>query len=354
MIVFGAGASFGSRPGAQPVIHVPGAPERRVRRPPLTSGLFSDDLAHYAVEYPGSVAAISLLRSAQRRDKSTAIESSIARLYEDAVGNPELARQLMALRFYLNDVIRTETDQWWTALHGFTHYANLLARLGEWRSRSNQTIALVTFNYDELLDRSARSQAANWTLDDFQSYIDRPDWRLYKLHGSIGWSRLIALGGSRADVTPAQIIARAHRFGKPDGELRPVRWEQAVDASDLRDGLVAVPGIAVPTDRKDTFECPSEHIERFAADIAKVDRLLLVGWRAAEPHATQLLERIQAGYHLAICDMGAADINAVRDRLGAAATKCHQREPTRITGGFEALLADNVLENWLHQPLMLM
>lgn len=123
----------------------------------------------------------------------------------------------MALRFYLADLVESEAGKWWDAFHGFTLYADLLERLGAWRSRSREAIVLVTFNYDELLDRSIEAQAGNWTLTTFASYIDRSDWRLYKLHGSTAWSRIVPTDRSCRGLD--HMIARADKIDVRRGHL---------------------------------------------------------------------------------------------------------------------------------------
>jgi hypothetical protein len=342
MVVFGAGASFGSRPGDSAVVNTTTVP---TRRPPLTAGLFSRELAHYAVKYPSSRPAIVLLRAELERKPDTLIEAAIGQLYEEAADDPERARHLLALRFYLCDLIETEATEWWDRHHGFTHYADLLARLGAWRSRTGEDIALVTFNYDQLLDLSAAAQVGNWELATFSSYVDRQDWRLYKLHGSTGWSRVLKIQVAENQHLPNGLIAHADKFNPDDGELHPRPWSRATEG--MLGPIIALPAIAVPTDRKDTFECPGDHLDRFVADITKTDRVLMIGWRAAEPHARELLaEHLRPGYHLAVCGKGEHDIDAIYENLGLAGKR--GRGPLRLAHGFTGLLAGSELEHWLN------
>jgi hypothetical protein len=110
--------------------------------------------------------------------------------------------------------------------------------------------------------------------------------------------------------------------------------------------LVAAPAIAVPTTLKQTFECPDAHVQEFIGEVGKIDRLLTIGWRAAEPHVLDLLAKhIPPGYHLAMCDRADEDINAVRTNLGFAAQR--SPDPAAFTGGFTGLLESGHLEQWL-------
>lgn len=283
----------------------------------------------------------------------TPIEVAIGNLYEAAARSPERSRHLLALRFYLCDLVETVANEWWTHYHGFTHYAELLDRIGTWRGETGEPVVLVTFNYDEMLERSVEAQVGNWTLRDFSSYVERPDWQLVKLHGSVGWSRVLHAHITPRSSQPGDLIANAEALDFDSGELRPLPWANALSGADRRPGTaetpVAAPAIAVPTTLKQTFECPDDHVRKFVEEVGNIDRLLTIGWRAAEPHVLDLLaQNIPPGYHLAICDRTEDDIRAVLQNLGFAA----ERSPdmTAFTGGFTDLLKAGRLERWLDLP----
>jgi hypothetical protein len=277
MVIFGAGASYGSVDLALGPGPAQNAEATRLDglRPPLTAELLSPRFGEFAAKYPGSVPAIVQLQHAIAGRPDPAIEAAIGDLSSLAASDNEVARHMLALRFYLSDLIETTADNWWQENHGINHYSRLLARIGVWRNAIGEPVALVTFNYDTLLDRSLDSQlAVGRKRAHWNDYVDRPDWRLYKLHGSTAWSRVLSTSGRAGSSTdPASVIARAESLNILGAELRDAHWAS---------GDVAVPGIAVPTDRKQTFECPSHHRRRFHDDVKVVDRLLIVGWRGAE------------------------------------------------------------------------
>lgn len=350
MVIFGAGASYGSQPVTPEddsrISRLAGRGSHGTPpRPPLTRELFSEDFAGFTEAYPASRPAIVSLRKALVRDPEILIETEIGKLYIEADADPERARHLLALRFYLADLIADQTARWWKALNGFTHYTELLEQLGRWRARTGEPVVLVTFNYDELLDRTVEAQVGNWTLDSIDSYIDRRDWRVYKLHGSTGWSRVLNVNMDGGDK-PGTLIARAEELDLASGKIRASSWEDAVETHEI---AVAVPGIAVPTDLKQTFECPPPHVEAFTADIPSVTKLITIGWRAAEPHVVSLLsEHLQPGYHLGICDIDADDMATITANLDLAARKAHISE---FPGGFTTLLQGSGLETWLDRPI---
>jgi hypothetical protein len=347
MVIFGAGASYGSR-RMRPANELP-PPRGDPRRPPLTSELLLERFGTFAARYPSSRPAIVALRRALSDDPNKPIETAIGELYER--GNVERLTHLLALRFYLCDLVEEVTNDWWERFDGFTYYTELLDRIGTWRRATNEPVLLVTFNYDMLLDRTAEAQAATWKLSGFGSYIARPDWQLFKLHGSVGWSRALAT----EDVFPEgadvilqdanSVIAWSLGTDFDTGELCPQHWSRAVTGEDA----VAVPGIAVPTTLKQSFQCPPEHVTKFTAEIGNVDRLLTIGWRAAETHVRELLDaHIPPGYHLGICDVSERDTIMIHENLGLAARR--SPDVTPFTNGFEGLLAGDRLEEWLHLP----
>src|SRR4051794_30556518 len=104
MVVFGAGASHGCR---REEVESGG-----LRPPPLTAGLFAERYGEFAARYPASRAAIVRLRNDVQQNPDLLIESAIGRLYEEARGDPERARHLLALRFYLTDLIQAQANLW--------------------------------------------------------------------------------------------------------------------------------------------------------------------------------------------------------------------------------------------------
>ena len=61
------------------------------------------------------------------------------------------------------------------------------------------------------------------------------------------------------------------------------------DASQVQlEGRYVFPALALPVNTKVDFECPPEHIAHLQSDIPLVTKLLVIGWRATEPHFLEL------------------------------------------------------------------
>jgi hypothetical protein len=51
------------------------------------------------------------------------------------------------------------------------------------------------------------------------------------------------------------------------------------------------PAIAIPVEKKSTFECPQQMLDELMALLPQVTKILIIGWRASETH---FLERLKA------------------------------------------------------------
>jgi hypothetical protein len=98
-----------------------------------------------------------------------------------------LTRQLLALRFYLHEVVQNTVNQWMSESGPVTNYATLLAwmqRLGR-----DESLLLITFNYDSMLDQ-ARDVVFGTKYNKLSTYLEEPA-PLVRPHGYIGWRRLV-------------------------------------------------------------------------------------------------------------------------------------------------------------------
>ncbi len=279
MVVFGAGASYDSTP-VYPV-----ASGSLAWRPPLARELFDFRQEFFAAldEFPQFSAIIGDLRNLPA---GVSLESKLSMLQAQLPELPHRARQLTAVRFYLRRVLWEHGDRWASQSHGSSNYAALLGQLQDWQARSEEAVALVSFNYDTLLERAYTSvfdrDPSQGDSPDLEAYVSDGAFPIFKPHGSVNWSRWI--DDSHAMFTPqinaTAIISRAHEIHA--SERFEVTWQldQAWARSDQQQALF--PALAIPTDVKSVFEFPKLHRDRLLELLPKVDRLLTVGWRASE------------------------------------------------------------------------
>ncbi len=275
MVIFGAGASYDScgiprlRPGS-----TPNDPFRGIR-PPLTSQLFDETMFHSQVQaHQNCVALITRLRPIVS-DPSRSIEEALEAIAVEATTYPHRARQMFALRQYIQAVIQHCSQQWIVQTAGATNYVALLDRIEAWRHDRGEEVSLVTFNYDTLLDSACKS-VLGMRLENIADYISHPHYKLLKVHGSVNWDRMV------------RNVANSN----PIDYLQEMEWtdEYQTNPRVYREytGVAYVPAIAVPTLTKPGLECPPAHYEELNQAFEKATKLIVIGWRGAERHFLEM------------------------------------------------------------------
>jgi hypothetical protein len=337
LVIFGAGASYDSAD-----------PHSSVQSLPLTKDLVGPRFGEIAMDLPASRPIIDRLRARMASDPTVSLETELAKLVDASADAPERRAQLIAFRFYLQRVIEDATTQWMRATRGFTRYLTLLNHLYDWHRATNTPVRLATFNYDTMLETAAQDTLPGWNLNVLPAYIDRQDFRLFKLHGSITWSRAIRGHATAGENTIDKLMQVAER-GIPDGDIVHRSPPGAVDVRDPIE--ILLPALAVPMADKTGFECPDEHLAALEADLPKVKRLLIIGWRAAERHAVELLEGIYPSYALGVVSGSDEDLDEVLANLGMGLTG-KARTLINEANGFAGLIAnldahtDRLLAEW--------
>lgn len=281
VVVFGAGASHDSdsecRLGVtEPVPH----------RLPLTDDLFSSSVTYVKealADFPQFNPIIARLR---RRSNDSTIERVLAELQTEQSAFPDRLFQLAAIRFYLREVLWRLGERWLSDCAGATNYSTLLGTLYDWEATSRESLTLVTFNYDTLLEHAIVNSTGfdprSSNSADLDGYLWIPHGiRLFKPHGSINWARPVSRvmpDGTSLDSLTSMIFA-ADRLSFDSRFEIVTQWNQPTSRYVE---CLPFPALAIPVDVKDSFECPDRHIEELKHCLAEADRVVLIGWRAAE------------------------------------------------------------------------
>lgn len=300
LVIFGAGASFDSAVGDP--LHQP---------PPLAAHLVNARFFELTSEFPLSRPIIDRIRN-RSGSGATSLEAELARLSEDAAHRPDRRQQLVAFRFYLRRVITTSISRWVQWTQGMTRYLTLVNELTDWQARTGERVLLATFNYDELLDMAVQNHIDDWRLNDIDRFVDREDFRLFKLHGPTGWSREVPGFFPRGTRSLEAAMDLAAADGLRGGVI--VAWPPMAEVG--LQGEVSLPALAVPMAGKTEFECPPEHVDALEAGLEQVTHVLIIGWRAAEAHAVKMLEGLMPGYALGIVSGSQEDVAEVIHNLG--------------------------------------
>jgi len=294
LVIFGAGASYDSQFAFRPwpwVENVRAAGEwvasdREVYRLPLANDLFASQQLHLQIRSNHPVVQPIVAEVVGRQDGET-VEEVLERLALEAESNPRRAPQLLAARYYLRDLIAEYQRQWIGKRHAETNFQALVDQLEGARGPGGERAALVTFNYDRLLELALEKEGQAFrSIDD---YVGRDRYQVFKLHGSIDWVRRVKTRGDDDRGASGQVLRDLMIKGA--GSLStegPIHVDGEPGA--LRAEDIFIPAIAVPLRRKSHFECPPAHVEALRALLPRVRMLLTIGWSASDEHVfTDLL-----------------------------------------------------------------
>lgn len=110
-------------------------------------------------------------------------------------------------------------------------------------------------------------------------------------------------------------------------------------------GKPVFPAIAIPVERKDSFECPAEHLDVLRALIPTTTRLLVVGWRATEGRFVQMLAG-ELRREISVVVVAGAPEHATEpiERLQKGGLRGHF---ARSKGGFTELVVTREMDSFL-------
>lgn len=295
LVVFGAGASFDSVPSHPPP---PSRVDDTEERPPLANDLFDERrlFARTIWELPQLLPILPRLR---HRAGNVTVEAVLQDFQAEAGQDPQRYRQLTAVRYYLHDTLWQISGVWQQRInHTGSNYHTLLDQIRHHR-RAEEQVALVTFNYDTLLENALHT--VDVSINSVADYIAHDVYKVFKLHGSVRWAHPFRTQITRENRNfweiLREIIQRAPELVVGDEFVHLPNRLFAIGDSNL------YPAIAIPLQEKDTYECPREHVEVLRTFLMSVTRMLIVGWSATEAHFLRLLtEQLARGVRgLVIC-----------------------------------------------------
>jgi hypothetical protein len=294
MVILGAGASFDSAQAYRPVHPSRGgyqsfAPSSDVGgpwRPPLAKDLFLDRhhaLGSIVTHYPKLSHILPYLREPSN---GRSVEEILESLQEEGKDNPESQRELASVRYYLCELLHKVTEGWLEKTNRVTNYAPLLRDILRFK-RSSEPVCLVTFNYDLLLENALVT--FGFKLNTPELHLgSHPILKLFKLHGSTNWSRLVnGQHGNR--LSPQHIIEQADTIEVSETFV----LANATDVNEMYKFEDPVfPAIAIPVQTKSEayFECPRAHLTYLVQMLDRVTKILIIGWQAREAHFLGMLK----------------------------------------------------------------
>jgi hypothetical protein len=282
LVITGAGASYESSLEVPPgdKYGFGNMPDLTDPRLPLTDQLFAANrpFSKELKKNPRMLALVPELRLAIR--DGTGLETALGRIAERAGHDVETARQLSAMRHYINAAIQECYKKWSNHTADVTAYTALTAQLRLLTVDDGRAATVVTFNYDALIDDATRGSGLT-EQGSFDSYVDGP-LKLIHLHGSLEWA--YDIDGPSSD--------RQRVLNPPSkDELTSdnLVWRHGHTPED---GKSLYPALAIPVDNKTglDFTCPDAHMDALQEALPNTDAVLCIGWRGAEPHFAETLK----------------------------------------------------------------
>lgn len=322
MVVFGAGASFDSAPSfpdnsPSPLSELSGG-RIATSRPPLADQLFDErpQFAEILHQFPACHGVVSRLR---KRIGDKSVEQVLETLQAEADDYYEQGHcQLAAIRYYLQTMIADCEARWEEVHKGVTNYHTLLDHIHR-RIEQLRRVCLVTFNYDRLLEAAMTTVGIH--IQSMSDYVDSPEYKVIKLHGSVNWGRNIAtspmreLHQLRAEQIPAEVILRAPALLKGKFVTNDFVIAKAYPNGKVKDTAI-FPAIAIPLEKKHDFECPENHISALYQCIQQTKKLLVIGWSATdEPFLDFLKDQLPRNISAMIIAGNGTEADSIADRF---------------------------------------
>ena len=328
-MILGAGASYDSYDQMPPK---PGA-ARPWYRPPLADELFlpNDTYRAISARYPVCQALFPRLG---RLEPSVSVEEALEGYQNEAKHDAQRSRQILALRFYLRDLIHDCQVEWLRTTNGITNYKSLLDKL-----RKRCPFAIVTFNYDSMIE--AALSDLSFVPQTIEDYVSRDEIRLFKLHGSVDWIHDHVCKVHNQSATGDQWLIQMAYELEPTPLIRRVNEHTKVHGTTV----CPVPALAMPVVNKHGFACPSTHLDELIRLAPRVSKVLIIGWRAAEQHFMRILKNgLPPGIPvLAVCG-SEANSQATLDRFCEAGIQANMRTDS---GGFSDFVLSERFDNFL-------
>lgn len=286
LIIFGAGASYDYSSAG-----------KGQRIAPLTKDLVNDDFLppDLLSTYHG-VGDLLAEIIPKVKGNGQSFEEVLTKEKERTFHLPPMRKQFIALEFYLKAlferisksdfIIRGMSSDDRGRMNNMNNYGLILNRI---KTYTENRACIVTFNYDTLFEQALHSNTPQSMID----YI-KNDIKIIKLHGSHDWGYAEYTNYQHARVNnnfewclkfPASIDEM--RDNKEPRHMQEIKIAKKYS----KDPMDWFPAIAMPLIGKDKHICPADHIKKLEEIIPLIDRILVIGWRAADSLLLETLKK---------------------------------------------------------------
>jgi len=275
-------------------------------QPPLVNDIFKEGFSDIYKKYPGVMSCISDARF--YRDVEGYFQKEWELLERSTA--PELLRNHINVQFYLQHLFTEITkvcDQ-----HQYNLYDTFVRKLDHYiRSNTNERIAIISFNYDFLLERAIerRNKFEFKTINDYID--DRNRLNLFKPHGSANWGWIINQPNPITMGTPNIVNTPTFRelalwlyyhkkgldeiYGKMIGGYVSGYGKYNINKDQIsivNQGQVNYPALFLPYTSKDEFIMPYSHQTLMDLYLRDVSEICIIGWKGNEMEFNNRLKNL--------------------------------------------------------------
>lgn len=271
VIILGAGASFD-------YIHESSTTKGGRFKPPLTSELFDSRFEDIIKQFPEAEPLSGKIAAGLRNGQS--LETTLKEIKSKATQNNLAQCQLIALEFYLQTLFQKISEN-----YSGQSQNNYLTLINEIRMNGDQA-ALITFNYDTLLDKCLNLGG------EFNDYI-KNKIKLIKIHGSCDWNYILNRenifthdinNAYQLLMTSPQMVSNINHRGQ---FISPSLYSKN-SINDYKPWLI--PALAVPLPDKTDVTCPEDHYLSLINALRQTKQILIIGWSASDDYFIKLIE----------------------------------------------------------------
>lgn len=201
--------------------------------------------------------------------------------FEECLEGWDNHEQLSGLLLYLGDFFWKRSHDERVELHP-SNFSALIDIINE---NLTSNVNFVTFNYDLLLERAIDSSLKKFF--NLQDYINGPI-RIIKIHGSCDWFNPMSKVGNNAYTT---LKDHPEFLSKPNKQILTKRWWQQENSGAHQ--FFLIPVISMPTTVTKSFACPYDHMELLMKDLPETQKVLIIGWKAADTFFLEQFKKIE-------------------------------------------------------------
>ncbi|MCL5667271.1 MAG: hypothetical protein M1383_05890 [Patescibacteria group bacterium] len=252
---------------------------------PLTNELVQGSFLHDSSlkTYPEAAELLSEISYPVLKGQKT-FENALRDIKDEAGNLPHRKSQLVSLEFYLRDLFSNLSAH----THSLNNYKTLVNKI---RDYNKGQACVVTLNYDTLFEESAGM--TYWL--EMNDSITGPI-KLIKLHGSHDWAYIQNHSYLNLENTTYK---NEYDFYKANPDyLQDLRNRQAepyrlrfLNGIKREEPFYKFPAIAIPLpDKAELYICPKSHVDTLIKNLETTDRILIIGWRAADQNLVDLIK----------------------------------------------------------------